>query len=159
PEPARYRRSGPIWADETLPDLARVTKTKAMLCAVRSASLGTDGSSNASAPYGEGKWLFSLNGKLFGWSDAAANSHLGRRVPDAGASAETTAAVLKLAESLPATDLLGLQARCDTALIWALVRRRLRAGEEPAAALAGTVTEIESVGGAGRFNLLLTDGE
>jgi dimethylhistidine N-methyltransferase len=159
PEPARYRRSGPIWADDGLPDLARVTKTKAMLCAVRSASLGTDSGPSACAPYGEGRWLFSLNGKLFGWSDAVASPHPGRLRPDTGASPEATAAVLKLAESLPAADLLGLQSRCDTSLIWALVRRRLRAGEEPAAALAGTITEIESAGGAGRFNLLLTDGE
>jgi dimethylhistidine N-methyltransferase/ergothioneine biosynthesis protein EgtC len=159
PEPARYRRSGPIWADDTLPDLARVTRTRAMLCAVRSASLGTDSGSSASAPYGDGKYLFSLNGKLFGWSDAVASSHPGRLRPDVGASADATAAVLMLAESLPAADLLGLQARCDTALIWALVRRRLRDGEEPAAALAGTITEIKSAGGSGRFNLLLTDGE
>ncbi len=67
--------------------------------------------------------------------------------------------MLRLAESLPAADLLGLQARCDTALIWALVRRRLQAGEQPGAALAGTITEISSAGGSGRFNLLLTDGE
>jgi dimethylhistidine N-methyltransferase len=160
PEPARYRRSGPIWADELLPDLARVIRTKAMLCAVRSASLGTDGGPSASAPYGDGKWLFSLNGKLFGWSDAATwNSHPGRLRPDVGASPQATAGVLQLAESLPAADLLAMQSRCDTALIWALVRRRLRAGEQPAAALAGTIAEITSAGGSGRFNLLLTDGQ
>jgi gamma-glutamyl hercynylcysteine S-oxide hydrolase len=39
--PARYRQSGPIWADPSLPDLARVIHTRAMLCAVRSASAGT----------------------------------------------------------------------------------------------------------------------
>jgi dimethylhistidine N-methyltransferase len=160
PEPARYRRSGPIWADELLPDLARVIRTRAMLCAVRSASLGTDGGASASAPYGDGKWLFSLNGKLFGWSNAAtSDSHPGRLRPDVGASSEATAGVLRLAESLPAADLLGLQSRCDTALIWALVRRRLQAGEQPGAALAGTISEITSAGGSGRFNLLLTDGE
>src|SRR5262249_39552357 len=42
PSPARYRRAGPIWSDESLLDLARVTRTRAMLCAVRSASVGTD---------------------------------------------------------------------------------------------------------------------
>jgi dimethylhistidine N-methyltransferase/ergothioneine biosynthesis protein EgtC len=159
PEPARYRRSGPIWADESLPDLARVIKTKAVLCAVRSASLGTGSDASASAPYGEGKWLFSLNGKLFGWSDAVARAYSGRPRPDVGASPDATAAVLRLAQSLPAADLLGLAAHCDTALIWALVRRRLRAGEQPATALAGTIAEIESAGGSGRLNLLLTDGE
>src|SRR5262249_2978857 len=59
PVPARYRRAGPIWSDDALPDLARVTLTRAMLCAVRSASVGTDTSASAAAPYTEGAWLFS----------------------------------------------------------------------------------------------------
>src|ERR1700761_1320719 len=71
PVPARYRRSGPIWSDDCLPDLARVTKTTAMLAAVRSASVGTDMGDAAAAPYTEGRWLFSLNGALIGWSAAA----------------------------------------------------------------------------------------
>jgi gamma-glutamyl hercynylcysteine S-oxide hydrolase len=73
--------------------------------------------------------------------------------------AEAAAAVLKLAARLPAADLLGLQARCDTALIWAMVLGKLRAGERPALALAGTIACIRAAGGSGRFNLLLTDGE
>lgn len=35
PVPARYRRAGPIWGDEQLPDLARVVRTGALLAAVR----------------------------------------------------------------------------------------------------------------------------
>src|SRR6202040_1883138 len=31
PTPARYRRAVPIWADESLPDLARVTRSTAVL--------------------------------------------------------------------------------------------------------------------------------
>ena len=38
PVPARYRRAGPIWADPGLADLARVTRTRALLAAVRSAT-------------------------------------------------------------------------------------------------------------------------
>lgn len=38
PVPARYRRAGPIWADEQLPDLARVVRTGALLAAVRDAT-------------------------------------------------------------------------------------------------------------------------
>ncbi len=71
---------------------------------------------------------------------------------------EASKAVLKLAETLPAAELLRLQARCDTALIWALVQARLRAGDSAAEALAGTVRQIQDAGGTGRFNLLLTDG-
>ena len=40
PVPARYRRAGPIWADPCFADLARVTRTRALLAAVRSATDG-----------------------------------------------------------------------------------------------------------------------
>jgi glutamine amidotransferase len=73
--------------------------------------------------------------------------------------ANAAAAVLRLADALPAADLLGLQARCDTALLWGMVLPRLRAGTQPADALAGTVRDIWAAGGTGRFNLLLTDGQ
>jgi gamma-glutamyl hercynylcysteine S-oxide hydrolase len=160
PVPARYRRAGPIWADDALPDIARVTRTRAMLGAVRNASAGTDSGSPAAAPYTAGRWLFSLNGALVGWSAAAGGSAPGRRTTASGAvgQPDPAAAVLRLAELLPAAELLRLQARCDTALIWAMVQVRLRAGERPADALAGTIGQIRAAGGTGRFNLLLTDG-
>jgi len=163
--PARYRRAGPIWADDDLRDLARVTRTHAMLCAVRSASVGTDAGAAAAAPFTDGSWLFSLNGALVGWSAAAGGSTTPRRRTAAAlagpgsALAEAAAAVLKLAAAMPAAELLGLQARCDTALVWAMVLGRLRAGERPASAVAGTIASIRAAGGKGRFNLLLTDGE
>jgi dimethylhistidine N-methyltransferase/ergothioneine biosynthesis protein EgtC len=151
PIPARYRQAGPIWADESLPDLARVIRTRALLAAVRSASAGTEAGLSAAAPYAEGKWLFSLNGRLLGWSAAAGGL--------SGADDEAAAAVLRLAGQLTPADLLALPSRCDTALIWALVLNRLRAGEEPAQALAGTIGDLTTAGATGRFNLLLTDGE
>jgi dimethylhistidine N-methyltransferase len=159
PVPARYRQSGPMWADQALPDLARVIRTRALLCAVRSASAGTDSGLSASAPYADGKWLFSLNGALIGWSIAAGASYLGRRRPAIPGAEDASQAVIRLAEQLTATELLSLQARCDTALIWAMVQRRLKAGEQPGDALAGTVADIAAADGTGRFNLLLTDGE
>ncbi len=139
PEPARYRRAGPIWADESLADIARVTRTRAMLAAVRSATDGTDPGLAAAAPYAAGRWLFSMNGVLAGWPGPAAP-------------------VLRLAAKLPTADLLGLAARCDAALIWALVLARLRVAAGPAEALAGTLEDVAVAGAAGRFNLLLTDG-
>jgi dimethylhistidine N-methyltransferase len=156
PMPARYRRSGPIWADESLPDIARVTRTRALLGAVRSASVGTDPGSSAAAPYADGKWLFSLNGALIGWSLAADGAQPGRGASTAGS--DDAAAVLRLAAALAPADLLRLQARCDTALIWAMVLGRLRAGEQPGQALTGVIGDIQAAGGTGRFNLLLTDG-
>ena len=41
PVPARYRRGEPIWGDPSLPDVARVTSSGAVLAAVRSATPGT----------------------------------------------------------------------------------------------------------------------
>src|SRR5262249_2736418 len=71
---------------------------------------------------------------------------------------DAAAAVLRLTERLSAADLLQLQARCDTALLWAMVLQRLREGRQPAGALTGTVTDIWAAGGTGRVNLLLTAG-
>jgi glutamine amidotransferase len=136
PVPARYRQPGPIWADPCLPDLARVTRTRALLAAVRSASEGTEPGAAAAAPYASGRWLFSHNGVLNGWPDATAG----------------------LAAGLPAGDLLALEARCDSALAWALVAGRLRAGEPGADALAGVIADLGRHGITGRFNFLLTDG-
>ena len=40
PMPARYRRDSPMWTDRSLPDLARVIRSGAVLAAVRSATPG-----------------------------------------------------------------------------------------------------------------------
>jgi len=137
PVPARYRRAGPIWADPGVADLARVTRTRALLAAVRSATSGTESGAAAAAPYASGRWLFSHNGRLNGWPASTA----------------------RLAAGLPAEELLALEARCDSALVWALVAARLRAGAPAGQALAGVIADLVGHGIGGRFNFLLTDGE
>jgi gamma-glutamyl hercynylcysteine S-oxide hydrolase len=136
PVPARYRRPVPIWGDESFADVARVTSAAALLAAVRSATAGTDPGTAAAAPYAAGSWLFSHNGVLTGWPASAAG----------------------LAATLPAGALLGLEARVDSALLWALVRERLERGLSAAGALAATISAVRSAGLDGRFNFLLTDG-
>ncbi|HEV2537884.1 MAG TPA: ergothioneine biosynthesis protein EgtC [Streptosporangiaceae bacterium] len=136
PVPARYRRPVPIWGDESFADVARVTSAAALLAAVRSATAGTDPGTAAVAPYAAGRWLFSHNGVLAGWPASAAG----------------------LAATLPAGTLLELEARVDSALLWALVRHRLELGLSAAQALAGTVAAVRSAGLDGRLNFLLTDG-
>jgi glutamine amidotransferase len=136
PAPARYRRPVPIWGDESFADVARVTRAGAMLAAVRCATAGTDPGPAAVAPYASGPWLFSHNGVLDGWPQAAAG----------------------LAATLPAGSLLGLEARVDSALLWALVRHRLELGLGACEALADTVVALRAAGLTGRFNFLLTDG-
>jgi glutamine amidotransferase len=137
PEPARYRRAEPIWADESFADVARVTRAGAMLAAVRCATAGTDLGPAAVAPYRSGRWLFSHNGVIDGWPGS----------------------VTGLAETLPAGALLELESRTDSALLWALVLHRLRLGLAPADALAGTISALTDMSVSGRFNLLLTDGQ
>ena len=63
-----------------------------------------------------------------------------------------------LAATLPTASLLELEARVDSALVWALVLHRLRAGLAPAEALADTIGALRAAGVTGRFNFLLTDG-
>ncbi|MFE9257754.1 ergothioneine biosynthesis protein EgtC [Streptomyces sp. NPDC006879] len=135
--PARYRRSGPIWADSSFPDLARVVRTSALLAAVRDATVaGADGEA-AAAPFAEGRWLFSHNGAVRGWPGSLAGS-----VPE-----------------LPAELLLSLAARTDSALVWAMVLDRLRSGQDPGDALAGAVSAVAEAAPGSRLNLLLTDGK
>ncbi|WP_328535534.1 ergothioneine biosynthesis protein EgtC [Streptomyces sp. NBC_00344] len=136
PAPARYRRAGPVWADLSFADLARVVRSGALLAAVRDATVaGADGEA-AAAPFAADRWLFSHNGALKGWPDSAAG----------------------LAASLPAVELLAMEARCDSALVWALVLHRLREGDEMGQALADTVTDLAATASGSRLNLLLTDG-
>jgi len=133
PVPARYRRAVPIWGDPSLPDLARVTRSSAVLAAVRDATVGTALGEAAAAPFASGSWLFSHNGLLAGWP--ASTAGLARVEP-----------------------LLALEAMTDSAFLWALVVERLRSGTAPDIALAATIDAVEAAGGTGRFNFLLTDG-
>ncbi|MFI5972123.1 ergothioneine biosynthesis protein EgtC [Streptomyces sp. NPDC051452] len=137
PAPARYRRAGPIWADLSFTDLARVVRSGAVLAAVRDATLAGADAEAAAAPFASGRWLFSHNGAVAGWPDAAA----------------------PLVSALPPVDLLSLQARNDSAFVWALVLHRLRAGDDPAQALGETVRRLAGAAPASRLNLLLTDGD
>jgi gamma-glutamyl hercynylcysteine S-oxide hydrolase len=134
--PVRYRRDRPLWTDADLPALARVTTARAVLAAVRSATVGMPVTETAVAPFAEGRWLFSHNGVVHGWPDSVA----------------------ALAAGLPVTDLLTLDAPTDAAFLWALVRHRLRAGLDLGPALSQTVADIGKAAPGSRLNLLLTDG-
>jgi gamma-glutamyl hercynylcysteine S-oxide hydrolase len=136
PEPARYRQAVPIWADPSFADLARVTRTGALLAMVRNATPGTSPGPAAVGPFRHGRWLFTHNGILDGWPSSTAG----------------------IAATLPTVALLELETRVDSALAWALVLHRLRAGLAPAAALAETLGALQAAGVTGNSNFLLTDG-
>ncbi|MFD3730906.1 ergothioneine biosynthesis protein EgtC [Streptomyces sp. NPDC058632] len=137
PVPARYRRAGPVWADLPFADLARVVRTPALLAAVRDATLSGADAEAAAAPFAAGAWLFSHNGAVRGWPGTLA----------------------PFVATLPPEDVLSLEARNDSAFVWALVLARLRAGDEEGQALADTVLEIAAAAPGSRLNLLLTQGD
>jgi glutamine amidotransferase len=134
--PLRYRRNCPMWADGNLAPVAAGARSHAVLAAVRNATPGMPVTETAVAPFTDGPWLFSHNGAVTGWPDSMA----------------------KLAGRLPTGDLLTLDAPSDAALLWALVRARLRAGAPLPEALAETVAETAAAAPGSRLNLLLTDG-
>ncbi|MFF8970182.1 ergothioneine biosynthesis protein EgtC [Streptomyces sp. NPDC014995] len=136
PVPARYRRAGPIWADLSFADLSRVVRTGALLAAVRDATLAGADAEAAAAPFAAGTWLFSHNGAVRGWPGSLES----------------------LARTLPAADVLSMEARNDSAFVWALALARLRAGDAAGQALADTVREVAAAAPGSRLNLLLTDG-
>jgi len=135
--PVRYRRDCPIWADAALPALAASTRASAVLAAVRSATAGMPTVETAAAPFTTDGWLFSHNGAVVGWPDT----------------------LVGLAAELPTRDLLLLDAPTDAALLWALVRHRLRAGASLVEAVGQTVAAVRRAAPGSRLNLLLTDGK
>jgi glutamine amidotransferase len=132
----RYRSAAPIWSDPSFAAVAAATRSTGVLAAVRSATVGMPVTAAAAAPFAEDRWLFSHNGVVRGWPAAVAGP----------------------AGELPVTDLLTLEAPTDSALLWALVRHRLRDGADPAAALADVVRTVATAAPGSRLNLLLTDG-
>jgi gamma-glutamyl hercynylcysteine S-oxide hydrolase len=135
-QPVRYRRDCPLWADANLRDLAAVTTTGAALAAVRNATAGMPVLETAAAPFTEGRWLFSHNGAVTGWPDSMTG----------------------LAGTLPTRDLLTLDAPTDAALLWALIRGRLRGGATLTDALVATLCDVAVAAPGSRLNFLATDG-
>ena len=136
PEPVRVRSATPLWADTSFAALAGATSSGAVLAAVRSATVGMPVVETAAAPFTDGPWLFSHNGVVRGWPGSLADA----------------------ASVLPVEDLITLDAPTDSAVLWVLVRARLRAGDDPAAVLAETCERVERDAPGSRLNLLLTDG-
>ena len=141
--PVRYRRGVPIWADGSLPGLAGSIYSGAVLAAVRNATVGMPLGEPAVGPFVRDRWLFSHNGLITGWPGS----------------------VSKLAEALPVSELLTLDAPMDSALLWALIQDRLYSGSSAdsgssaAEAVASVVREVAAAAPGSRLNILLTDGE
>jgi gamma-glutamyl hercynylcysteine S-oxide hydrolase len=130
PQPARYRRAGPIWADRSLASIAGAIVSGAVMAAVRSATPPASSEESGAAPFTSGPWLWSVNG-------AVAGSHIERAV---------------LRRSVSDARAAGIEGSSDSEVLFALLLDRLDSGCDAAAAL------VDLLAIPGRLNLLLTDG-
>lgn len=133
PEAHSYRQPVPMWTDASFLDLATAVHSEAFVAAVRSATVGMPVSTGACAPFRDGPRIFSHNGVVRGWPDSLAD----------------------LASELDPRVLMTLEAPTDSAVLWALVRRRLDAGKDPADAVLDVVTRALAAAPGSRLNLLL----
>lgn len=131
PEPARYRRSVPMWTDRSFASIAGVISSECVLAAVRSTTTTSPPDESAAAP-------FLLRGDVL-------LSHNGRVRIDA------------VAPLIEPSDLAAIGSTVDSAYVAALVAARLGAGLREA--LATVVREVGYLDASARLNLLATDGE
>ena len=106
-EPARYRTTTPMWADNSFASIAGVVSSGAIVAAVRNASPGLPVDESCTAPYTHERWLFAHNGRVQGFPGTVA-AQLRRRMSD-----ERTAQ---------------LQGVTDSEVLFALVLDRIDAG-------------------------------
>jgi gamma-glutamyl hercynylcysteine S-oxide hydrolase len=64
PTPARWRSARPLWADASFASVAPVIESGCVLAAVRSATVGMPLEETAAAPFTDGQWLLSHNGRV-----------------------------------------------------------------------------------------------
>jgi glutamine amidotransferase len=136
PEPARYRRAGPMWADRSFASVAGLVRSGAVMAAVRSATPPAPAEESGTPPFTWGPWLFAHNGVVDGFRD------------EPGA---------RLRRALSDRRLAGVEGAADSEILFALVLDRLDAAATPEEALASVVDEVTAVT-TGRLTMMLTDG-
>jgi glutamine amidotransferase len=62
--PVRWRSARPLWADPSFASVAPVLRSGCVLAAVRSATVGMPLEESATAPFTDGRWLLSHNGRV-----------------------------------------------------------------------------------------------
>jgi gamma-glutamyl hercynylcysteine S-oxide hydrolase len=60
----RWRSSRPLWSDTSFASIAPLLSSGAVLAAVRSATAGMPADETAAAPFTDGRWLLSHNGRV-----------------------------------------------------------------------------------------------
>ncbi|MGY1717012.1 ergothioneine biosynthesis protein EgtC [Geodermatophilus sp. SYSU D01106] len=62
--PARWRSARPLWGDPSFASVAPVLRSGCVVAAVRSATVGMPLEESAVAPFTDGRWLLSHNGRV-----------------------------------------------------------------------------------------------
>lgn len=127
----RYRNSAPIWTDPAVTEVLGQLESTAVVAAVRSATVGMPVERAACAPFTDGRWAFSHNGRIPDWRDVMAG--------------------------IAGVSTLSLESATDSAALWLALRHALTIAT-PDEALAGLVADILAAAPAARLNLLLGDG-
>lgn len=63
-EPARWRAATPLWGSASFASVAPAVSSSCVLAAVRSATVGMPVDETAAAPFTDGRWLLSHNGRV-----------------------------------------------------------------------------------------------
>jgi glutamine amidotransferase len=134
--PHVHRTVTPIWDDDEFARASADIECTAALAAARLASPGAAVDVSGNAPFVEGRWSFSLNGIVYGFTDGIGDDLRAQLTP------ERRDAIVGDA---------------DSEVLFALVLQHLDAGVEPDEALERVVADVLSIT-TGRLNLLLTDG-
>jgi glutamine amidotransferase len=134
--PQLYRTVTPIWDDADFAKRSEDIVCTAVLAAARLASPGATIDVTGNAPFVDGRWAFSLNGIVRGFTDGVGDELRARIEPARRAR---------------------LVGDADTEVLFALVLQLIDGGAEPDVALEQVVRDVLAIT-TGRLNLLLTDG-
>jgi glutamine amidotransferase len=137
PEPARYRTPRPMWADQVFPSIGGLVRSGAMMAAVRNATPPAIIEESGVAPFTDGPWLFSHNGKVDGWIDGVG---------------------VQLRRSLSEDRELHVRGSADSEVLFGMTLSRIDKGAAPRDALLDMLGEVLGLS-TGRFNVMLLDGQ
>jgi glutamine amidotransferase len=134
--PHVHRTLTPIWDDDEFARASVDIECTAALAAARLASPGATLDVSGNAPFVEGRWSFSLNGIVHGFTDGIGDELRARLTPDRRRA---------------------IVGDADSEVLFALVLQHLADGVAPDDALERVVADVLAIT-TGRLNLLLTDG-
>jgi glutamine amidotransferase len=136
PEPARYRTTTPLWADQNFASVAPMLVSECVVAAVRDASPGMPVDQSSTAPFSADHWLFAHNGLVEGFRSGVGT---------------------ELRRSLTPRREAGILGGSDSEVLFALLLDRLDKGLPVVDAIRDVVAEVRTIAG-GRLNLLVSDG-